>query len=66
MTLGSYAISVSHKAHAIIDNLIDRCLDVINAHGDVTFEIADLITTVVSKSPDPSVQRKTVGETLVR
>ncbi len=49
----------------IRDNLIDRCLDVINAHGDVTFEVSDLITTVVNKSSEPSVQRKVVGETLV-
>lgn len=50
---------------AIRDNLIDKCLDVINAHGEVTFEVADLISTVVSKSPDPATQRKVVGETLV-
>jgi E3 ubiquitin-protein ligase HUWE1 len=50
---------------AIRDNLIDKCLDVINAHGEVTFEIADLITTVVNKSSDPPSQRKVVGETLV-
>ncbi|TAQ88206.1 hypothetical protein B7494_g3474 [Chlorociboria aeruginascens] len=47
------------------ENLIDRCLDVINAHGEVTFEISDLIKTVVSKSPDPTAMRKMVGETLV-
>ncbi|ESZ95736.1 hypothetical protein SBOR_3890 [Sclerotinia borealis F-4128] len=49
----------------IRDNLIDKCLDVINAHGDVTFEISDLITTVVNKSPDPPGLKKVVGETLV-
>lgn len=49
----------------IRDNLIDKCLDVINAHGDVTFEISDLITTVVNKSPDASGLRKVVAETLV-
>ncbi|KAG4029287.1 hypothetical protein MFRU_016g00450 [Monilinia fructicola] len=49
----------------IRDNLIDKCLDVINAHGDVTFEISDLITTVVNKSSDASGLRKTIGETLV-
>ncbi|TQS38085.1 hypothetical protein Golomagni_01418 [Golovinomyces magnicellulatus] len=49
----------------ISDNLIDRCLDAINAHGEVTFEIADLIMTVVKKSNDPTAQRKTIGETLV-
>ncbi|KAJ8059764.1 hypothetical protein OCU04_011398 [Sclerotinia nivalis] len=49
----------------IRENLIDKCLDVINAHGDVTFEISDLITTVVNKSPDHSGLRKVVAETLV-
>lgn len=49
----------------IRDNLIDKCLDVINAHGDVTFEVSDLITTVVNKSDDPPTQQKVVSETLV-
>lgn len=45
--------------------LIDRCLDVINAHGEVTFEISDLITTVVDKSDEPASMRKDMGDTLV-
>ncbi|KAL2073000.1 hypothetical protein VTL71DRAFT_10324 [Oculimacula yallundae] len=49
----------------IRDNLIDKCLDVINAHGDVNHEVSDLITTVVNKSDDPAAQRKVVSETLV-
>lgn len=49
----------------IRDNLIDKCLDVINAHGEVTFEVADLISTVVKKSPDSPTLRKVVAETLV-
>ena len=56
---------LNDERDAIRDNLIDKCLDVINAHGEVTFEIADLISTVVSKSSDPVQQRKSVGETLV-
>ena len=56
---------LNEERASIRDNLIDRCLDVINAHGEVTFEVADLITTVVSKSSDPPTQRKTVGDTLV-
>lgn len=47
------------------EHLIERCLDVINAHGEVTFEISDLITTVVEKSDDPASMRKDMGETLV-
>ena len=56
---------LNEERAAIRDNLIDKCLDVINAHGEVTFEISDLITTVVNKSNDPSALRKGVGETLV-
>jgi E3 ubiquitin-protein ligase HUWE1 len=56
---------LNDERNAIRENLTEKCLDVINAHGEVTFEVADLITTVVAKSPDPSAQRNTVGETLV-
>jgi E3 ubiquitin-protein ligase HUWE1 len=56
---------LNEERDAIRDNLIDKCLDVINAHGEVTFEVSDLITTVVNKSSDPAAQRKVVGETLV-
>jgi E3 ubiquitin-protein ligase HUWE1 len=48
-----------------VEDLIDKCLDVINAHGDVTFEVADLISTAVKQSNDPSAQRRVVGTTLV-
>ncbi|EHK98225.1 putative E3 ubiquitin-protein ligase TOM1-like protein [Glarea lozoyensis 74030] len=46
-------------------DLIDKCLDVIRAHGDITFEVSDLISIVVKTSEDPSAQRKNVGETLI-
>ncbi|KFY22750.1 hypothetical protein V493_06345 [Pseudogymnoascus sp. VKM F-4281 (FW-2241)] len=49
----------------IRSNLIERCLEVINAHGEFTFEIADLITTVIDKSPDQAEMRATMGGTLV-
>lgn len=49
----------------IRDTLIDKCLEVINAHGGVTFQVADLITTAVNKSPDPANLKATVGSTLV-
>jgi E3 ubiquitin-protein ligase HUWE1 len=51
---------------AIRDHLVDRCLDVINDHGEVTFEICDLIKTVVDKSDDPTGMRKEMGATLVQ
>lgn len=56
---------LNEERDAIRDNLIDKCLDIINAHGEVTFEVSDLITTVVNKSSDPPAQRKQVGEMLV-
>ncbi|RKF57434.1 putative e3 ubiquitin-protein ligase [Golovinomyces cichoracearum] len=63
---GQITVDDLNEERALIsDNLIDRCLDAINAHGEVTFEIADLIMTVVNKSSDPTAQRKTIGETLV-
>jgi E3 ubiquitin-protein ligase HUWE1 len=56
---------LNEERDAIRENLIDKCLDVINAHGEVTFEISDLITTVVSRSPEPTTTRNSVSETLV-
>jgi E3 ubiquitin-protein ligase HUWE1 len=49
----------------IRSNLIERCLEVINAHGEFTFEVADLITTVIEKSPEQAEMRATMGGTLV-
>jgi len=56
---------LNEERAAIRENLMVQSLDAINAHNDINFEISDLITTVVNKSPDPSAQRKSVGETLV-
>ena len=47
-------------------NLIDRALDVLAVHGDVTFELADLITMAASKAPDALTMRKEIGETLIQ
>ncbi len=46
--------------------LIDRCLDVLNVHSDVTFELADLITAAVARATDPASMRREIGETLVQ
>ncbi|EGC43241.1 DNA binding protein [Histoplasma capsulatum var. duboisii H88] len=46
-------------------NLIERCLDVLNVHHDVTFELADLIGSATTKLPDPVNFRREVGETLM-
>lgn len=56
---------LNEERKAIREKLIDRSLDVINAHGGVTFQISDLITSVMAKSPDPPAMRKEMGETLV-
>jgi E3 ubiquitin-protein ligase HUWE1 len=45
--------------------LIDRCLDIVNAHGEFTFEIADLIRTVIDKAPDSAAMRSTTAETMI-
>lgn len=46
-------------------NLIDRALDVLNVHGDLTFELSDLIITAATKAPEATTMRKEIGETLV-
>lgn len=56
---------LNEEREALREDLIDKCLDVINAHGEVTFEVADLIKTVINKSGDPPAQRKNAGATLV-
>ncbi|MCJ1384030.1 hypothetical protein MMC17_007145 [Xylographa soralifera] len=48
------------------NNLIDRALDVLNVHADVTFELADLITTAATKAQEASTMRKEIGETLIQ
>ncbi|KAI4646314.1 uncharacterized protein J4E78_009236 [Alternaria triticimaculans] len=47
-------------------NLVDRCLDMLNSHDDVTFELADLIIAAVSKAPDPPEMRAEIGMMLVQ
>lgn len=45
--------------------VIDRALEVVDVHEDVTFELADLISAAVAKSSDASSMRGDIGETLV-
>lgn len=47
-------------------NLIERCLDVLNVHHDVSFELADLISSAIKKHSEPESFRRDVGETLVQ
>lgn len=46
-------------------NLIDRSLDVLNVHSEVTFELADLIAAATSKAPDQATWRKDIGDRLI-
>ncbi|PYH96257.1 ubiquitin-protein ligase [Aspergillus ellipticus CBS 707.79] len=47
-------------------NLIERCLDILNEHYDVSFELADLIASATRKHRDPESFRREVGEILVQ
>ena len=51
---------------AIRRNLIDRALDVLNVHDDVTFELADLINAAALKAGDSATMRREIGETLIQ
>jgi E3 ubiquitin-protein ligase HUWE1 len=56
---------LDEKRKDIRDGLIDRCLDVLNTHTDVTFELADLITAAVAKAGEDSSSKVEIGDTLV-
>ncbi|KAI1381572.1 hypothetical protein F4677DRAFT_129916 [Hypoxylon crocopeplum] len=45
-------------------NLIDRCLDVIRAHPDSTYEVSELISIVLRTPSDDLSSRQEIGETL--
>lgn len=47
-------------------NMIERCLDVLNEHHDVSFELSDLIASATKKHRDPESFRREVGEILVQ
>lgn len=51
---------------SIRTNLIDRSLDVLNIHEDVTFELSDLIAAATSKALDPAAMRTDIGSTLLQ
>jgi E3 ubiquitin-protein ligase HUWE1 len=50
----------------IRENLVDRSLDILNSHDDVTFELADLVSAAVAKASDPPAMRAEIGSTLVQ
>ena len=47
-------------------DLIDRALDILNAHKDVSFELADLIRTATSKTSELKDVRAEIGTTLIQ
>lgn len=47
-------------------SLVDRALEILNTHDNVTFELSDLITSAAAKSSDPSTIRSEVGATLLQ
>ncbi|KAL9132102.1 MAG: hypothetical protein Q9217_000138 [Psora testacea] len=47
-------------------DLVDRALDILNAHNDVTFELAALIRTATSKTSDGKGMRGEIGATLIQ
>lgn len=53
------------KRRELRDNLIDRCLEVLSAQNNITFELADLIQAAVAKNGDGSNTRADIGSTLV-
>lgn len=54
------------KRSTVRENLIDRALDVLNVHDDVTFELAELINAATVKATDAKQLRSEIGETLVQ
>ena len=47
-------------------NLIDRALNLLNVHDEVTFELSDLINSASTKAEDARAMRKEAGETLIQ
>lgn len=52
--------------NTIRENLLDRALDVLNVHDDVTFELSDLITAATTKAPDAKSMRSDVSSMLIQ
>ena len=51
---------------SIRGTIIDRALDVLNVHDDLTFDLADLIDAAAKTAADGATLRKEIGETLVQ
>lgn len=51
---------------AVRKNLIDRALNLLIVHDEVTFELSDLITSAATKAEDATAMRRETGETLIQ
>ena len=51
---------------AVRKNLIDRALNLLNVHDEVTFELSDLINSAATKADDAPTMRKEAGQTLIQ
>jgi E3 ubiquitin-protein ligase HUWE1 len=56
---------LDEKRTSIRSTLVEKALDVLHVHGDVTFELADLVKDAVPKIGGEEM-RKEIGETLVQ
>ena len=62
-------VTVEHLDKIRVDlrkNLIDRILEILGRHDDISFDLADLILIATSRAQDASALRKEIGETLVQ
>ncbi|KAI9690812.1 MAG: hypothetical protein M1822_008431 [Bathelium mastoideum] len=46
-------------------NLIDRCLDVVDLHEDISFNLAELISAAITKTDDSSALRSEIALSLI-
>ncbi|KAJ5489705.1 hypothetical protein N7539_004595 [Penicillium diatomitis] len=57
---------LDEEREKVRSNLIERSLDVLNDHHDVSFELADLIGAALKNQAELDSSRRDVGETLVQ
>lgn len=57
---------LDEEREKVRSNMIERCLDILNVHHDVSFELSDLIAAATKKHREPESFRREVGETLVQ
>ncbi|CAG8040464.1 unnamed protein product [Penicillium salamii] len=57
---------LDEKRADIRESLIERALDILNEHHDVSFELSDLITSAIKRHHEPETFRRDIGETLVQ